>query len=203
MGLREEKKAATRTALSDIATTLFTERGFDAVTVAEVAAAARVSINTVFNYFPTKEDLFFDHQDTVINRLATAARTGGAAGVRDAFLTSLQQDEVTLGLSKEAAGFWAVVDGSPALQARLRHISEQAEEALAEALGGTAEARITAAIVAGIDRALHAEIRRRVQAKEAPEAIKKSITDLANKAYAQITTHHQPGGPLRDRQPPP
>ncbi|HWO61006.1 MAG TPA: TetR family transcriptional regulator [Umezawaea sp.] len=188
MGLREEKKAATRTALSDIATGLFTERGFDAVTVAEVAAAARVSINTVFNYFPTKEDLFFDHQDAVVQRLATAARTGGVEGVRDAFLASLKEDETTLGLSKDAAGFWTVVNGSPALQARLRQIGELAEAALAKALGDTPEARITAAMVAGIDRALHAEIRRRVLAGDTPETIRTAMKDLATKAYTRLTT---------------
>ena len=189
MGLREEKKAATRTTLSDIATALFTERGFDAVTVAEVAAAARVSINTVFNYFPTKEDLFFDHQDAVVERLAKAAKTGGVEGVRDAFLTTLQNNETTLGLSKDATQFWAVVDGSPTLQARLRHIGELAEEALAEALGNNTDARITAAMVAGADRALHAEIRRKIQAKNNPEDIRKEITELAKKTYDRLTTH--------------
>jgi AcrR family transcriptional regulator len=60
MGLRETKKAETRREIADTAMRLFVQRGFDHVTVAEVAAAARVSEKTVFNYFPTKEDLFFD-----------------------------------------------------------------------------------------------------------------------------------------------
>src|ERR1700712_5361728 len=60
LGLRERKKRETRQHLSDIATGLFYERGFDAVSVAEVADAAGVSKMTVFNYFPRKEDLFFD-----------------------------------------------------------------------------------------------------------------------------------------------
>ena len=57
-GLRERKKLATRRAISDIATGLFMERGFDNVTVAEVAEVANVAKMTVFNYFPRKEDLF-------------------------------------------------------------------------------------------------------------------------------------------------
>lgn len=61
-GLRERKKAKTRERISDIATGLFLERGFDEVTVAEVAKAANVSVKTVFNYFGAKEDLLFDRE---------------------------------------------------------------------------------------------------------------------------------------------
>ena len=65
-GRRERKKRETRTRISDIATGLFLARGFDAVTIAEIAEAADVSVNTVYNYFPAKEDLFFDREDNKI-----------------------------------------------------------------------------------------------------------------------------------------
>ena len=58
-GLRERKKRETREAIARAAWKLFNRRGFDAVTVADVAAAAGVSEKTVFNYFPAKEDLVF------------------------------------------------------------------------------------------------------------------------------------------------
>src|SRR4051812_25013928 len=58
-GLRERKKRATRDTIAAAAMELFKQRGFDAVTVADVAAAAEVSEKTVFNYFATKEELVF------------------------------------------------------------------------------------------------------------------------------------------------
>lgn len=73
-GLRERKKRQTRQYISDVATGLFLERGFEAVTVAEVADAANVSVNTVYNYFPAKEDLFLDRSKGVIDRLSRWVR---------------------------------------------------------------------------------------------------------------------------------
>src|SRR5215210_9563621 len=58
-GLRERKKQQTRDLIARTARDLFVERGFEAVRVAEIARAADVSEKTVFNYFPTKEDLVF------------------------------------------------------------------------------------------------------------------------------------------------
>jgi AcrR family transcriptional regulator len=68
-GLRESKKARTRQAISDVATRLFAEHGFEAVTLAQIAQASDVSVKTVLNYFPTKEDLFFDRADELIQGL--------------------------------------------------------------------------------------------------------------------------------------
>lgn len=73
-GLRERKKRRTRQHLSDVATGLFVERGFDAVTIAEIAEAADVSVNTVYNYFPAKEDLFLDRSSGVVDRLSRYVR---------------------------------------------------------------------------------------------------------------------------------
>src|SRR5512143_2584120 len=71
-GLRERKKRRTRAELSDAATRMFLERGFDAVRVAEVAEACGVSEKTVFNYFPTKEALLLDR----LEGTAGALRSG-------------------------------------------------------------------------------------------------------------------------------
>ena len=63
-----------RQRIADIAMGLFMLRGFEKVTVAEVATAADVSVNTVFNYFKTKEDLFFDRQDVAVESLGGVVR---------------------------------------------------------------------------------------------------------------------------------
>src|SRR5438128_3317105 len=73
-GLRERKKEQTRQAIAETARRLFAERGFDGVTVAEVARAADVSEGTVFNYFPTKEDLFYSGMESFEAALVEAVR---------------------------------------------------------------------------------------------------------------------------------
>ena len=196
--LRAEKKAATRTAIADAALALFLDRGFDRVTVAEVADAARVSVNTAFNYFPTKEDLFFDRQDEVVLRLAGAVRDrrpgeSPVAAVRRMFLGELDRGEPTVGLSPDVGAFWQVVEDSPALQARARLLSQRAEEALAEALtealaetATAAGARWRAAVLAGVDRALHAQVRDRMRAGEDPGAVRAAVRAEAETAYAAL-----------------
>ena len=73
-GLRERKKQQVRERISGIATMLFFERGFEAVSVAEIAEAAGVSKMTVFNYFPRKEDLFFDRWPAFAEMITSAVR---------------------------------------------------------------------------------------------------------------------------------
>src|ERR1700710_1910250 len=85
-GLRERKKRATRDAIAASARRLFAERGFDNVTVAEVAAAADVSEKTVFNYFATKEDLAFAGGETRLAQLQAAiAQRAPGTSVLDVF----------------------------------------------------------------------------------------------------------------------
>src|SRR3954462_661116 len=73
-GLRARKKAQTRDLIAETARRLFEERGFDAVTVAEVAREAEVAEKTVFNYFPAKEDLFYSRLEQFEEELLTAIR---------------------------------------------------------------------------------------------------------------------------------
>src|SRR5882724_7746289 len=77
-GLRERKKEQTRRLIADTARRLFAERGFAGVTVAEVAREADVSEATVFNYFPSKEDLFYSGLEAFEEQLLSAIRDRGA-----------------------------------------------------------------------------------------------------------------------------
>ena len=103
LGLRETKKRETRQLISDHATRLFIERGFDRTTIAEIADAARVAKKTVTNYFPRKEDLALDHQEEFVAALAatvTARGTGESplTALRHAFLASVAAQDPVAGL---------------------------------------------------------------------------------------------------------
>jgi AcrR family transcriptional regulator len=74
MGLRELKKEQTRQLIAGTAWRLFADRGFDQVTVAKIAREAQVAEATVFNYFPSKEDLFYSRFEAFSARLADAVR---------------------------------------------------------------------------------------------------------------------------------
>src|ERR1700741_4994091 len=82
MGLRELKKEQTRQHTAGTAWQLFIDRGFDQVSVAEVARAAQVAEATVFNYFPSKEDLFYSRLQAFWTRPAGAGRVPGCAAGR-------------------------------------------------------------------------------------------------------------------------
>ncbi|MFF5206108.1 TetR family transcriptional regulator [Streptosporangium sp. NPDC000396] len=156
-GLRERKKRETRRRISDVATGLFMVHGFDNVTVAEVARAADVSVNTVFNYFPTKEDLLFDRQDEAVEllgKVVRARRPGESAveAVRRDFLGALDAQDWRYGFHEGSDVFTRMISASPALTARLREMNELRLEALARALADEADADpgdLTPALVAG------------------------------------------------------
>jgi AcrR family transcriptional regulator len=138
-GLRERKKARVRTLIADTAMGLFAVRGFDEVTVAEVAQAAEVGITTVFNYFPTKEDLFYDRQNEVVEHLSRVvqARAPGqsfAAACRMDMLELIKARDWRAGLAPAMADFYRLVDRSPALQARARLMVDRSVAHLAATL---------------------------------------------------------------------
>ncbi|MCK8677474.1 TetR/AcrR family transcriptional regulator [Streptomyces lichenis] len=138
-GLRERKKRQTRQHISDTATLLFLQRGFDAVTIGEIARVADVSVNTVYNYFPAKEDLFLDRTEDTVDRPARwvrGRRTGESAA--GALLRELREAvegcSPAVGLFAGYADFMKVVSEAPTLRARLGGIREESLDALVRAV---------------------------------------------------------------------
>ncbi|MFF9815910.1 TetR/AcrR family transcriptional regulator [Streptomyces sp. NPDC014006] len=138
-GLRERKKRQTRQYISDVATGLFLERGFEAVTVAEIADAANVSVNTVYNYFPAKEDLFLDRSAGVVDRLArwVRGRDVGESAAR-AVLRELREEveavSPRVGLMEGYSRFMRVIHDAPTLRSRLWSLQQESHDNLKAAL---------------------------------------------------------------------
>ncbi|GHF66264.1 TetR family transcriptional regulator [Streptomyces thermodiastaticus] len=138
-GLRERKKRQTRQRISDIATGLFLERGFAAVTMADVAQAADVSVNTVYNYFPAKEDLFFDRSADLVDRLSrwVRGRRTGESATR-AVLRELREEveavSPRVGLMEGYSRFMRVVHEAPTLRSRLWSLQQEGKTNLEAAL---------------------------------------------------------------------
>ncbi|QNE21093.1 TetR family transcriptional regulator [Kribbella qitaiheensis] len=186
-GRRERKKQLTRWAISNVATELFMERGFDAVTVAEVAAAADVAVQTVFNHFPTKEDLVFDE---------TGWWAGPAEAIREApagvdviealrlrYLAQIR-NQLAVGHLATWRQFNSTIESSPALLARRRRIAEEMEVLLAEALqerdGRLSDrmARLIAAQYAAAQKVLEGELARFVPVDPSPEQLEEAVAGL-------------------------
>ncbi|MEU7745696.1 TetR/AcrR family transcriptional regulator [Nonomuraea sp. NPDC049158] len=189
-GLRERKKQQTRHRIRDVATTLFVERGFDHVTIAEVAAAAEVSVNTVYNYFPAKEDLVLPPEEASPQRLADIVRRrpAGQAAV-PAVLEHLRQEvrrrERTLGLSDGFGRVFDMMRAAPTLTARLGDLGRQMTDELAALLAeesGAAPGDPLPRMVAwhiGVFHALvYAEIGERTTAGQSADTIAAAVLDL-------------------------
>jgi AcrR family transcriptional regulator len=160
-GLRARKKARTHDAIADAAIALFLARGFDPVSINDVAAAAEVSKPTLFRYFPTKEDLvlhrFADHQGEAAR--VVLARPPGVdpiAALHEHFRAGLDAFDPVTGLNDHPAvvAFHRLVFTTPSLAGRLTRYVQSDEEALAVALGTGIEARLRAAHVLVTQRVL-------------------------------------------------
>ncbi|MFE9095267.1 TetR/AcrR family transcriptional regulator [Streptomyces sp. NPDC007264] len=189
-GLRERKKRQTRQYISDVATGLFLERGFDAVTVAEVAEAADVSVNTVYNYFPAKEDLFLDRSKGVVDRLARWVRGRGKGESAAAAVLRELREEVRavsprVGLIDGYDRFMRVIHEAPALRSRLWAIAQEVldnlDEALREETGAPADDPLPT-LVAGqinwVHQTLMAVVGREMMAGRTPQDVSREVLAL-------------------------
>jgi AcrR family transcriptional regulator len=138
-GLRERKRQRTHETISATAIRLFLERGFEAVSVADIADAAEVSKPTLFRYFPTKEDLVLHR---IGDHLGEAARVVQGAGtdpieaLHRHFVDGLARRDPVTGLNDvpEVLAYHRMVFETPALAARRAMFIDEDEAALAAAL---------------------------------------------------------------------
>ncbi|MFI6908223.1 TetR/AcrR family transcriptional regulator [Nonomuraea sp. NPDC050394] len=126
----------TRARISEVATRLFLDRGFDTVTVTEVAREAGVSAVTVFKHFPRKEDLLLDREVDAVEFLRSAVRerdpgTEVLHSLRDMTFRLLEERHALSGLKDGSVPFFRTVVASPALVARAREIGFDLQQTLA------------------------------------------------------------------------
>lgn len=193
MGLRERKKLRMYQDVSDVAVTLFLQKGFERVSVAEVAAAAQISKPTLFRYFSSKEDLvlhrFADHEDEAAR--VVAARAPGESAVdalRRQFLAGIERSDPITGVNGDPhiLAFHRLLYGTPSLVARLYEYLERSEDALTVALGGGLEARLAAGQIVAVQRILAQENWRRIADGEPVADVRRDAVVAAESAFARL-----------------
>ena len=202
MGLRELKKEQTRQLIADTAWRLFADRGFDNVTVAEIAREAQVAEATVFNYFRSKEDLFYLRFEAFSARLADAVRDRGPGEpALAAFRRALLEEGGLLGQA-EAGDEEAlarlrtvnrVIAESPALLAREQQAISRSAEDLAALLAAETGApaddirpQVAANALLGLQRAMIDYVRRRVSSGESLGGLAADVRKLTAEAFALL-----------------
>ncbi|MDF3823224.1 TetR/AcrR family transcriptional regulator [Leptospira sp. 96542] len=156
---RSLNRLAMRQGISDTATRLFLERGFDHVTVDEIAAAANVGRMTVFNHFPRKEDMFFDRDEEGRELLREALRQSepGVAPIETLRLLAhrlVAEKSPVVEFSARSRSFIEAIEGSETLKARVRAMRDEFEQVMAVALAecarrepGDPDAELTAGLL--------------------------------------------------------
>lgn len=144
-GLREHKKRMTRQQISDVATWMFVERGFDAVRVADVAEEVGVSEKTVYNYFPTKESLVFDREAEITEQIVSVLRDRGpTTSPVEAVVAYMASEETRHGVVPPEAiwmlrAFDELVSSTPELVAAARAMTSRIIAAIAGTLAAGLE----------------------------------------------------------------
>jgi AcrR family transcriptional regulator len=194
-GLRERKKRQTRQLILDTAARLFVERGFDGVTVTEIARAAELSEMTVFNYFPTKEDLVFGRMEFFEEQLLAAVEQrapeeSALAAFGRMVLADVDQLSARTDMIAKAA---MLIRASPTLQAREREITARYTARLAAiftAETGSAdndvEAWTAASALMAVHRGLLEHVRNAVLADRRGAALNNDAFAQARRALARL-----------------
>ncbi|MEU7787351.1 TetR/AcrR family transcriptional regulator [Amycolatopsis sp. NPDC049159] len=191
-GLRERKKQATRQLISNVATGMFIQRGFDQVTVAEIAEAAGVSKMTVFNYFPRKEDLFLDRHADRLAELTSVVSSRPAGVSPCAALRAHQHSLLASGHPLSGAiaggpGFWWVLTSSPALMARWyeqeREIASAFAEVLVSETGDAFRSRVVAGLLTTAIATIFSHAMERIIGGEDAELVRREQVAFIDEAF--------------------
>ena len=193
VALRERKKLAVRQAISDAATRLFEARGFEAVTLAEIAAAADVSVKTIWNHFGSKEELFFDREDAAREALLAAladrpAGTGAVAALSPLFecpilaAPACRWSHVRGDRYDAIRAYTACEHASPTLRARRLAILDSWTGPLAGATGSPAWAAMLVGVLGLRHRVLADAFARRL----APRTIERRVRATVREALAAL-----------------
>jgi len=198
-GLRTRKKWQTEQKLWKTAVGLFAERGFEKVSVAEIAAAAEVSTMTVFNYFPAKEDLVMRPLEQHIDELAQVVRDradgqSAVEAIREQFLDALGQFDPSTGLNDDAQILAVVrlIHATPSLRSRTVAVIAESEEFLSAQLqaldpaGDLLLARAASAQLTGARRVLIVENQRLLLAGGRARALLETARDNAVHVFGQV-----------------
>jgi AcrR family transcriptional regulator len=191
VSLRERKKQQTREVIADAAMGLFMKRGFDHVTVAEIAEAADVSEKTVFNYFPTKEDLFFDEVDEREAAIVAAIEQRDTGESIPSALRRLQVANCGRWCSPGFAGFARLIEESPALQAKELEVMARLERTLAKALErelgiDELDANVAATLLIGVQWTFFVTARQRALAGRHGRAAEKRLRADLDRAFTLL-----------------
>jgi len=197
VGRRERKKQQTREHIAETARRLFTERGFDRVTVAEVAREADVAPQTVYNYFPTKEDLVYWRLESFEDQLLQAVRERPAGeSIPAAFGRWLLAQRGMLAdapVSEELRAMTRMIAESPSLAAREQQIFARYTDSLAGLIAsetGAGPDDITpwaaANALLGIHGALMGHARRRILAGQENPSLSRDVRAEATRALAAL-----------------
>jgi AcrR family transcriptional regulator len=198
-GLRERKKQQTRQAITDTALRLFAGHGFERVSVAQIAREAEVSEATVFNYFPTKEDLVYSRMRTFETQLVEAVRDRSRGqSVAAAFGSRLRATGGLIGSADSDSDaklrtLARIIAGSPALLARERQVYEEATAALARVIARQTSAGaqdivpwVIANALVGVHRALVSYVRERLLAGASSRTLAVAVRRRASRAIAVL-----------------
>jgi AcrR family transcriptional regulator len=204
-GLRERKKRLMRQQLSDVATQLFMERGFDAVRVTEIAEACGVSEKTVFNYFPTKESLILDRLESTVAALKAGLADPALSPVQaalaildaelDAMTSWLASQEDPAQASAAIRRFGTLIRATPALRAHQSDMMDQFTAVAAAVLASRAgmspddpEPQIAAAALLGLWRVQYQALPRYLDGTRAPAQVRQAVSADVRRAARLVGT---------------